>query len=82
MKQARILQASAATQVRSPTFSTCFSVRLESSLIVDWIVFQVPSSSSQQMDDLFDILIESGGEDFCVMSQATCQPMHNLYKYL
>lgn len=28
-----------------------------------WLSFQVPTATSQQMDDLFDILIESGGKE-------------------
>ncbi len=36
---------------------------------------QIPTATSQQMDDLFDILIESGGE-FVILLQNTIDHVH------
>lgn len=38
--------------------------------ILFFVGLQIPTATSQQMDDLFDILIESGGE-FVILLQTT-----------
>lgn len=59
VKQTRTLQSAVQVTFRPP--------RLESAVLPDAQIcagsLQAPTAASQQMDDLFDVLINSGGEE-------------------